>query len=281
MSRLGLVAACFAALACGPATNGQNQQQFQLQLASDHVDLEAGQSVLIELMVIGTAGRPVSITSPDLPSFAVLVGNELRIVTARADRGSYPITLVATSGADSSSTVLMVNVAWTNSPPTWDVTAMSGLWDFGYLKLFCGDISHPCRFDHIPYFSFSGLDADGDAIVCDLELVEIDAAGTPHFTGQPTLTLTTAASDVFFDTAATGKPYALALRLRDSLGSTWTQFAGTTRDLGNGWVSWGAFRFGPPMSDDACIAAGELPGAFCGAPSDCCSDKCSNNWQCI
>lgn len=105
---------------CGGGNLGEQQPaHLQLVVEDAPLTLTAPTSVLIQLLVIGDDGGPVSITSPGAPTFASLSGTRLTLTPTRADAGSYDIRLVATSATQEADATLHVEVTRTNTGPMW------------------------------------------------------------------------------------------------------------------------------------------------------------------
>src|SRR5438132_8095762 len=114
-----------ASLACGSGS----RQQFQLQIASPNssmVDgdstklrMQAGEKLIVALVVVGHAPGQVRYSSQNLPAFGTLDGSLLTLSPARSQAGEYSFTLTATAGSDSQSATLSVSVGRYNSAPTW------------------------------------------------------------------------------------------------------------------------------------------------------------------
>jgi len=227
-----------------------------MELDADHVEVQAGQTLLVQLVVVGASNRPVSIASRDLPAFATIQDHILRLAPQRADSGDYRITLTATAGADSATATLLVSVLRANTAPR-----VVGFVLNGELVPQSFVYESPVELD------FYVCDDEGDSMRLDLEIVE---SGAP-FTGTPTHSVSVAGpcnhAIVSVTNAAPGRAYTFRRRLVDALGA-WSCPPPLFSSLDGlcGLATPGvAFRTGPDFPY-ACRPA----GASCGSPQKCC-----------
>src|SRR3954470_11932018 len=249
----GLTAIAAAVAACGGSSNpGTNTDRQPLQLVIDEkpMGLTTGESIVIQLLVIGQDASDATISSPDLPPFATLAGSRLTLAPGRAFQGDYSLTLIAKAGSSSASATLHVTVVRDNSAPV--VGAAGFTWGDNTANLYpmyC--IPHELH-GTASLYAFVG-DADGDSVTWDAEVVP---EGQP-FSGRPTHSLTApvgvdhaercgGAYDRFhacfqlrFDGLAPGS-YSVAMRVRDALGAPATRLPGglgrpEQQENGDGW----------------------------------------------
>jgi hypothetical protein len=172
---LGLTAGPVAG--CNSSGGQEQPVSLALVVSEQPIELVAPMSVLIQLLVIGADGEPVTITAPGAPAFVNLSGTSLTLAPTRADVGDHAVNLVATTATQQSSATLHVNVTRTNTGPIW-----------------------------LPIPMVKGTEMDGSerpvvkqatfqAVVCDNEednfifQLEVVSAGTA-FTGTPTASQT-------------------------------------------------------------------------------------------
>src|SRR5438445_6864502 len=113
MPRTVLCILTLAAACSGPAP----QSPFRLTLASSdaagndaapQIAMRAGETRIVQLIVVGAAPAPVTFAGENLPPFATLAGPILTIAPQRPDQGRYEITLTAWSGSTSESARLQI-----------------------------------------------------------------------------------------------------------------------------------------------------------------------------
>jgi len=236
---------------CGsPSQNAGSGQETQLKLlvSDTPIVLQAGQSLALQLLVIGTGSDQVSISSPDLPPFATLHGTLLTLSPGRQYEGDYELTLIAEAGERTATAALHVNVTRYNTPPEFEgrmlLSDANGLADS-----FCAVVGN-CTLHGVASIFLHVKDADGDIVTAELEVVPAGQA----FSGKPTHGVTApvgvdhndgscySAYDAFhaciqisLPDLVTGHEYVFAVRMRDALGATATQ-AGSV-PTADGWYS--------------------------------------------
>jgi hypothetical protein len=235
MAKIFCVAVSLAALACGngPASN---QTTFELVVPDAAIELEGGETRVIQLLVLGAGAEPVSV-SGEFPAFATLEGDLLTLAPSRADLGYHAIKLVATASARTARATLAVTVTRNNTWPSWDYFVMSD--DVGlYLPGWCSAPDRSdccpgltCLLGSSPLLHAVGLcDAESDEITIEFEFVPL---GQP-FTGVPTFTRTARPAfdsfsrcgegcicvDVPLDSFSPGTRYAFSARTYDEWGAT-------------------------------------------------------------
>lgn len=272
-----------AGLGCGRGESSV-QSNFQLQLASEdgsnpssgaaRLEMQAGNTLAVQTLVVGTVPGPVTFTAEGLPSFAVQKGSLLTLSPGRADAGKYSFTLTATSRGMSSSVAVDLVVGRFNQAPRWvDVSWTAYLSDDkGYRGPGACPSPTTCTVHGAAHISLGTVaDDDGDALHADVEVV-------PHgqpFTGTPTFSSAIGADGlvmVTFAGLAAGTTYDFAVRVADAFGAI--SKPAFSRD---GWVTWTQWGFeqGPCTGTQcACLPAG---GIMCGVDSDCCSGVCAGD----
>jgi hypothetical protein len=139
----------------GCGSSGPGGQQFALAVPDQPIMLMAPTTLVVQLVVLGAHGRSVTITSANLPGFAMLTGETLTLSPGYKDAGDYAIALTATAGTDSDTGTLNLHITRSNTPPMWlpDPVVTSGS---------------------------SAAPAFVDAVVCDMEgddiTLEVDVA---------------------------------------------------------------------------------------------------------
>jgi hypothetical protein len=248
----GLTAIAAAVPACGGSSNaGTNTDREPLQLVVDEkpIVVSTGQSLVVQLFVIGHDAAGAVITSPDLPAFATIDASRLTLSPDRNFIGNYAITLVAKSGESSASATLHVSVDRDNSPPT--VGAPNWGDDRGVFDM---PLCSP-DFHGILAMSVAVTDAEHDDVTMEAEVVPKGQA----FTGEATHALTATmgvnharfciTSDPFsscielpFTGLANGMTYSFAMRFRDQFGAAATRVAGA-QEIGDGWFTQRCWEF--------------------------------------
>ena len=273
MKRLYLVL-FISAIHCG--TGGTQSSTFRLQISGESTDvaasritMQAGETRLVQLLVVGAVPGSVTFSAEGLPAFGRLDGSILTLSPSRADQGEYAITLIARSGNQTASTSLDLVVNRYNSPPRLFADTI-GFGDGRINGRFQGTCPNPplCTAFGTPKLWIAGCDPEGDGMTLDVEVV---IRGHP-FSGHPSYSRST--SDVFNCGAgyfwnvtmslpglATEQSYDFALRLSDQFGAT------------NGWVRrplWG-FDQGPCVTRRcACVPS----SGWCEQDYECCSGRC-------
>lgn len=236
----------------GDQSGGAEEGRLRMVVADSPIILEAGESIVLQLLVIGAGATEAEISSPGLPPFAVLHGSRLRLSPGRSYEGDYSLTFIAKAGSSTASAVLQVTVTRRNTAPSL----------IGNSPMLGNDRGIYGSLDMLPTLLWPRRevpgtaaidvvlgDAEGDAVTVDAEIV---LKGQP-FSGVPTHSVTApvgvdsdptqhchAAYDAFhaciqlpFPRLAVGQTYSFALRIRDQLGATAT-FPGSDK-LGDGW----------------------------------------------
>src|SRR5256885_1033136 len=110
MNRSSLVAPLFAVMtfvACGRQSSFKLQLAGSSQLSTDGdrsvVSMPSGDTLLLAVVVVGTAPAEVKLTTTDLPAFVKLDGPMLRVTPTRTEAGEYTFTVTATAGHESAS----------------------------------------------------------------------------------------------------------------------------------------------------------------------------------
>lgn len=273
--------ALFVAAALG---SGCGESKFQLQLASQDIsrapngasrlEMQAGNALAVQMVVVGAGSGPVTFTADGLPGFAVQKGSLLTLSPRRADAGEYSFTLTATSQGLSSSVPVDLVVTRSNNPPRWLLVNWTGIFsdDKGYRGEGACPGAATCTAYGEPHIQVgTAVDDDGDALRAEVEVV-------PHgqsFTGTPTFSSPIGSDGnvtVTFAGLAAGTTYDFAVRLSDEFGAI-AKPAFASQD---GWVtsnqSWG-FEQGPCTGTQcACLPAGRI---MCEVGADCCSGVCA------
>jgi len=261
MKAFSVAAIAIVAGACGGSSDPSRADRGALQFVMDArpVVLTTGESVVIQLLVIGQHASEAAISSADLPPFATLDGSRLTLAPTRAFQGDYSMTLVAESGSSNASATLHVSVQRDNTPPF----LMLGGFSWADANGGPYDSSGPCTPElhgTAAVHAFLG-DAEGDSVTWEAEVVP---KGQP-FSGKPTQSVSaavgivadcSAAHDPYhsckggryfyrdfelpLEGLAIGTTYSVAIRLRDQLGAVATSMpAMSVTDIGNGWWTGG------------------------------------------
>jgi hypothetical protein len=283
---VGMVLA--AALGCGGG-----ESSFQLQVASDNVskgpdgasrlEMEAGNSLAVQMLVVGSVPGPVTFTADGLPAFAVQHGSLLTLSPGRAEAGMYSFTVTATSRGVSSTVPIDLAVSHLNSAPRWGSIFFTASFsdDEGQRGWKACPGAATCTAYGEPHIWVGvATDDDGDALHADVEVV-------PHgqaFSGTPTFSSPLADGNVTitFEGLTAGTTYDFAVRVVDAFGAI-----ATPSFFPDGWVTpskyprnpdfgpapeW-AFEQGPCNGTQcACLATGSLG---CAVDADCCSGSCA------
>jgi hypothetical protein len=281
-----IVAACIAA----QSSSCSQEPHWKLQLSSSassasgdesfRVEMNAGSTTVIEMLVLGASPDAVAFRATNLPAFATLRGTELTVAPGRQDAGEYAITLIATVASESQSAPLNLLVHRTNTPPKWGGGFMFGD-DTGFRR----DCLSPstCTARGTPKLYMFVCDPENDRVVIDVEVVP---RGQP-FTGVPTHSTSlpteypsgasrdcaTAYGPVSLTGLAVEHSYDYAIRVSDEFGAV-----ANVPLASNGWLRRDFFGFdqGPCTTRQcACVAAG---GTGCaGDPYQCCSGICDTS----
>jgi hypothetical protein len=241
------------------------------------IDLQSGETRLLELIVIGAASGPVQFSAANLPPFATLQGPLLTIAPVRKDAGSYTLTLTASAGSESSGVTLNVIVHRANTAPTVTFAFFPFAGDNRYYFSACSLKPAPttCTAGQGPYVRVGGMDAERDAIVADVEVVP---RGQP-FRNLPTHSATARQpnlqASVNFDVPLSGlileQSYDLQVRISDEFGAVMIANVDGVANAA-GWFAWGGFDQGPCTTRQcACMSSGMM---YCDRGSDCCSGVC-------
>ncbi len=243
------------------------------------IDLQSGETPLLELIVVGAASGPVQFSAANLPPFATLQGPLLTLTPMRKDAGSYNLKLTASAGSESSSVTLDVIVHRANTAPVVTFAFFPFAGDNRYYFSACSLKPAPttCTAGQGPYVRVGGMDPEGDAIVADVEVVP---RGQP-FRNLPTHSATARQSNlpqalVNFDVQLSGlvleQSYDMQVRISDEFGAV--MVANSQNGVANaaGWFAWGGFDQGPCTTRQcACMGSG---ADYCDRGSDCCSGVC-------
>jgi hypothetical protein len=286
------VIALAVALGCG----SKEPAGFRLQMSGGDttggarpatLTLEGGQTRTVELIVVGSTPAPVTFSGQNLPAFATLDGPLLTISPARTDKGAYDLTVVASSGDQSASSVLRVIVSRSNSAPQASVA----FWDnLAHYENVC---PNPvlCTVTGAPRLALSACDPEGDGLRFEAEVAPADQV----FSGIPTFSAFVSASDPSRTADSSGKSgtcggtdfilsglmpeqsYHFAVRIVDGFGAvaSFGYSSGDAKIGADGWATsdrWG-FDQGP-CTDRRCAC---LPSGFepCLESSECCSGVCA------
>ncbi len=260
---------------------GSQSSHFQLQISSalstdvgaPRITMQAGETRLVELLVIGVVPGPVTFSAQGLPAFGGLDGPILTLSPTRADQGEYAITLMAKSGNETASSSLALVVSRYNSPPQapWE----PGLGDERIGARYYPGCPSPetCTANGTPKLWLAACDPEGDGMTMDVEVV---LRGQP-FSGHPNYSTTTSQSfkcdsgavwntTVSLPGLVREQSYDFALRVSDEFGAS------------NGWVhhSWWGFDQGPCATRQcACYPSGIYP--LCWEDYECCSGVCTSD----
>ncbi len=268
---------------------GSQPSQFRLEISSSltndvaapRITMQAGETRLVELLVVGAVPGPVTFSTEGLPAFGRLDGPILTLSPARIDQGEYAITLMAKSGNQTASSSLDLVVNRFNSPPQGPRTAILGddRIDTRYFPACPGPGT--CVAYGTPKLWTGACDPEGDGMTIDVEVV---LRGHP-FTGHPSYSTTTTesfncGSPILWTTAISlpglerEQSYDFALRATDQFGAT------------NGWVRYPIYGFDQgPCVTRQCACYPSSPYLVCREDYECCSGVCivdplSHNGQC-
>src|SRR5437867_2785571 len=185
MKRIAAAVGTLILAGCGPSGHQPAQEaQLQLVVSDTPITLQAGQTLALQLLVIGAGSEQATISSPDLPPFAVLQGSLLTLSPSRQYEGDYTLTLVATTQSSNASASLHVTVQRPETAPRLWFFSISGT-SGDNLGGFCLDFSN-CILYGTPIISLSAADDEGDPVTWDVELVPSDQP----LSGSPTQTVT-------------------------------------------------------------------------------------------
>lgn len=231
MRRLLAVTLSALALACGGGAE-TGEQRLRLLVSSAAIQVTAGQSEFVQLLVLGQGDEPV-VFSAELPAFASLQGGLLWLSPGRADAGHHELRIVAAAGTQRAEATIAVDVMRDNTGPTW--CAAPSYWmadDAGEYTPIWGTQRCPgaeCVLGAGPRLIVFPRDEEEDAIRVDVEIVPF---GDP-FTGIPTLSAlqrtgdlhgTNSAECAYFDFPlpglTPGTDYAFRLRIADEWGAS-------------------------------------------------------------
>lgn len=232
-------AVLFLTLASCGLSGHQDAQETQLQLlVSDMpITMQAGQTLALQLLVIGAGSEQATISSPDLPPFATLQGSRLTLSPSRQYEGDYTLTLVASTQSSTASASLRLTVQRPETAPRPQVFFLSAT-NGDNLGGFCLDLP-TCVLYGTPIFYLSAVDDEGDPVTWDIELVSSEQP----FSGSPTQTLTQPVTrppyppevQMPFSGLTVGQSYSFAVRCRDGLGAacSWSSGRSSGQD---GWL---------------------------------------------
>lgn len=262
------VLCALAASGCG-SDAGPEADRLRVVVADTPVEMLAGSTMLVQVLVLGPGAAEAVLSSPDLPAFATLAGSVLTLAPTRAFEGDHLITLVATAGASTVSAVLHVHVTRPNAPP-----------QLVFVQMGDDDLTRSWNVCPGPRCTIGGLasaiavvsDDDGDDVTVEVELAPADEP----FAGVPTHSATVpsnASARVPLPGLAPGSAYRFVMRLRDALGASGV-YPGWGSDSDWAGLPYGyPFVQGPCPADGpcACVPTGSLT---CTADLDCCSGSC-------
>lgn len=233
----GVIAALL--VGCGSSGDSGDEVQpgvpLQLLVSAEPIEIQVATTVLVQVLVVGADGLPVSISAADLPSFASLSGAVLTLSPKLADLGEYDLSLTATAGAQQDSATLRLRVTpptRENTPPMWGPVPM--MWDEAKTMPWP---TQGAVISGTPYLSLNLHDAEFDSMTLDVEIVP----NGQLFTNVPTHSFEYEAPSgvaVVFQPItglAVGGTYRYQLRVTDALGMVDPY----------GWVSFGTFSLVP------------------------------------
>jgi len=282
-----LITISIAAIACGRA-GGENH--FRLSVAgsgsssngiAQPLEIQAGETLTLQLLVVGSVPDAVAFTTSNLPPFATLKGVLLTLAPGRPDAGTFDFTITATSSGESAVAAIHLVVSRYNSPPAWDEAVpvhfrdQSGWRWPGICPSSGQEHGSYCTVVGVPAISFWACDEERDVMVGEIEVV---VKGQP-FTGVATQSLRSSGSQercsefVFaLEGLAPEQSYDFAIRTSDVYGA----FAvpKSISPLGStGWYRNGGWTFDQgPCTTKSC--AGVPAGWWCSADADCLSRSC-------
>lgn len=214
-------------------------ETFALLVSSEPVEIQAPTTILVQIIVVGGDGAPVSITATDLPPFATLSGSALTLSPTLADAGDYAVTLTATSGTKQDSATLRLHVTRLNTPPMWAPVPM--IQDAARTI----NVSSGGTITGTPYLWAVVYDDEADDMTLDAEIVPVGRpfTGVPTHsfpaspTRQPYIASWSTHAEVFspLDGLTAPGSYAYQLRVTDALGAVDPY----------GWVEFGTFSLVP------------------------------------
>lgn len=105
--------------ACGDNVTDESAASFELLTPAAPIELDAPTRLAVHLFVINPPSEEVTISSPNLPAFATISGDNLVLSPQYADRGDHVIDLVATSGTSETTSYLRLHITGTNTRPTF------------------------------------------------------------------------------------------------------------------------------------------------------------------
>lgn len=267
---------------CG-SPSGTSSTSLQLVVSDTPVELAAGETLRVKVLVIGDGSSSAVLSSPDLPPFATLQGTDLTLSPTRSHEGDYAFTLVATASTGTASAVFHLRVSRSNTPPR--LLSAFSLWDGDRFRLPFVCPGPACTVSGIPGFVAFMRDDEGDDLTLELEVAPL---GQP-FTGVATHSITVPSGHDeagVCQTADTcvrlqmpglvaGSDYHFTVRLRDALGA-WGGVSGPAPS--DGWLFLPdglAFEQGPCPSGATCRCVQRAGPCF--ASSECCSGVCSGS----
>jgi hypothetical protein len=237
--------ALLALCSCGSPLEQQTQDtKLQLVVSKDPLLVETDHTFVLQLLVIGEGADEATISAPDLPPFATLRGSILTLSPGREYQGDYTLTLVATAGAKTSSAKLQVSVIRFNSAPV--VNGIAQFDSTGFVDVLTNPscFPRPCRLHGTPVLGVYVVDAEGDSVTVEMEVVPVGQALSGVPTHRATAPVGTdrgpcldahpfhACIEVELTGLATGQQYVYATRVRDSLGATGPWSAATPPEYG-------------------------------------------------
>jgi hypothetical protein len=246
------------------------------------VQVEAGETTIIHLLVIGDAASEVTFGAERLPSFAMLQGAELRLTPLRQDAGQYSMTLTATDGTEQQSMDIDLRVHRTNTAPLFVHIEMIDA--SGIRTMFACPGPLTCTLQGEAKLFVHTCDAEGDAITVDVEVVPRGQA----FTRAPNYSASVPAAPVTDPTycgahydvtvplpgLAVEQSYDFAVRVTDQFGAV-----AADSDPTDGWnrSSYFGFDQGPCTTRQcACLPSGTP--YWCNVDATgCCSGACDTS----
>lgn len=256
-------------------------ERLALQVPGEAVELMAGDSLLVQLLVVGDAAGTATIAAAQLPPFATLDGSRVRLAPSRAVApGTYQVALTASAGGETATAAFDVEISRFNVNP--EMTFQ--WWSDGDEDKYTCRIHTPligdrlytaadCRFDGDPKVQFDFKDSDRDPVE-----VEFEFAANGVFTGVATHRLTLPASpgndyvsgSLVITGLQNGTTYRVAMRACDVAGGCWQILRPERASLGDGWTDVGEIKKGC----EAGATCGLPAGGGCSASSDCVSRSC-------
>ncbi len=264
----------------GPSP-GPVSGRLALQVPGNAVELMAGDSLLVQVLVAGDVSGTATIAPTQLPSFATLDGSRLRLAPSRAvTPGTYHVALSASAGGETASAEFEVEISRYNVNPEMVFQRWS---DDDQDKYTCR-IHTPlignqlytaadCRFDGDPRIQYDFKDTDGDAVEVEFEFVSNGAftgVATHRVTAPATPGIDLAQGSLVISGLQNGTTYRVAIRACDVAGGCWQILGPVRAPLGNGWTDVGEVKKGC----EAGATCGLPAGSGCSAQSDCASRTC-------